>query len=237
VASLSSAWHAGEIRPTFSIEAKPRYLRSLQKVSTQAPPAGPTAALKLAILPATAAPPAKTPDKPKPVYAEPGQARIQALRMVWPIACRRLEEFPNINAMQLFEELCVQFPGRFTRKQYKTFVRRVSLWRQAARARGVAIGSKTYRRLNDKPRGRRSAIFKDHWAEMAECLEDQPDQTALELLVEFQARYPGHYSLRQLHTLQRRVRAWRQQAVQRLIGETSSSTLYIVPDPSSRASG
>ena len=24
IASLSSAWHAGEIRPTFSIEAKPR---------------------------------------------------------------------------------------------------------------------------------------------------------------------------------------------------------------------
>ena len=37
VASLSSAWHAGEIRPTFSIEAKPRYLRSLQKVPTQTP--------------------------------------------------------------------------------------------------------------------------------------------------------------------------------------------------------
>jgi hypothetical protein len=33
VASLSSAWRAGEIRPTFSMEAKPRYLRSLQKVS------------------------------------------------------------------------------------------------------------------------------------------------------------------------------------------------------------
>ena len=31
VASLSSAWHAGEIRPTFSIEAKPRYLRSLKR--------------------------------------------------------------------------------------------------------------------------------------------------------------------------------------------------------------
>jgi hypothetical protein len=237
VASLSSAWHAGEIRPTFSIDAKPRYLRSLHKVSTQAPIAGPTAALKLAIPPATAAMPAKTPDRPKPVYAEPGQARIQALRMVWPIACRRLEEFPAISAMQLFEELCIQFPGRFTRKQYKTLARRVSLWRQAARARGVVIGPKTYRRLNDKPRGRRSAIFKDHWAEMAECLEDQPDQTALELLVEFQARYPRHYSLRQLHTLQRRVRAWRQQAVQRLIGEASSSTLYIVPEPSSQASG
>jgi hypothetical protein len=31
VAGLSSAWHAGEIRPTFSVEAKPRYLRSLQE--------------------------------------------------------------------------------------------------------------------------------------------------------------------------------------------------------------
>jgi hypothetical protein len=26
---LSSAWHTGKIRPTFSIEAKPRYLRGL----------------------------------------------------------------------------------------------------------------------------------------------------------------------------------------------------------------
>ena len=63
-------------------------------------------------------------EKPKPVYAEPGHARILALRMAWPIVCRRLE-FPTINAMQLFEELCIQFRGRFTRKQYKTLVRRV----------------------------------------------------------------------------------------------------------------
>lgn len=32
VASLSSAWRAGEVRPTFSVAAKPRYLRSLQSV-------------------------------------------------------------------------------------------------------------------------------------------------------------------------------------------------------------
>ena len=32
VAGLSSAWRAGEIRPTFSKDAKPRYLRSLQSV-------------------------------------------------------------------------------------------------------------------------------------------------------------------------------------------------------------
>jgi hypothetical protein len=139
MANLSSAWHAGEIRPTFSIEAKPRYLRSLQIPSK--PAASPTLALKPMTPPPTSA------KMPTPIYAEPGQSRIQALRMAWPIACRRLEEFPNINATQLFEELCVQFPGRFTRKQYKTLVRWVSLWRQHARARGVKIGPKTYRRL------------------------------------------------------------------------------------------
>ncbi|BCG82924.1 MULTISPECIES: integrase catalytic domain-containing protein [unclassified Mesorhizobium] len=234
VASLSSAWHAGEIRPTFSIEAKPRYLRSLQKLSTQTLIASPSPTLKPVIPPT---PPATMQEKPKPVYAEPGQARVQALRMVWPIVCRRLEEFPNINATQLFEELCVQFPGRFTRKQYKTLVRRVNLWRQAARARGVVVGPKTYRRLNDKPRGRRPDIFKDHWEEMARCLEERPDQTALELLVEFQVRYPGRYSLHQLHTLQKRVRAWRQQAVQRLIGEVSSLAPYVASDSARLASG
>lgn len=222
VASLSSAWHAGEIRPTFSIEAKPRYLRGLQKISTQTLIASPMTAAKPATLSAAAATPTKMQEQPKPIYAKPGRARIQALRMVWPIVCRRLEELPHINAMQLFEELCIQFPGRFTPKQYKTLVRRVNLWRQEARARGVVIGPKTYRRLSDRPRGRRPDIFKEHWDEMAQCLEEWPDQTALELIVEFQARYPGKYTLRQLYTLQKRVRQWRQQAVQRLIGEVSS---------------
>jgi hypothetical protein len=133
--------------------------------------------------------------------------------------------------MQLFEELCVQFPGRFTRRQYKSLARRVRLWRQTARAREVVIGPKTYRRLSDKPRGRRPDVFGDHWEEMARCLEEQPDQTALELLVEFQARYLGKYSSRQLHTLQKRVRAWRQQAVQRLIGEVSGLPVRGGEDP------
>ena len=151
--------------------------------------------------------------------------------MVWPLVCRRLEEFPNINATQLFEELCIQFPGRFTRKQYKTLVRRVSVWRQAALARGVVVGPKTYRRSSEKPRGRPPEVFRDHWEEMARYLEEQPDQTALELLVEFQARYPGRYTFRQLHTLQKRVRAWRQQAVQRLIGEVSGLPPYVTSHP------
>jgi hypothetical protein len=74
--------------------------------------------------------------------------------------------------------------------------------------------------------GRRPDIFKDNWAEMAHTLEEHPDQTALELLVEFQARYPGRYSLRQLYTLQQRVRQWRKHAVQRLIAEVNSPTSY-----------
>lgn len=61
VASLSTAWHAGEIRPTSSTEAKPVYLRSLQKVSTQGSTARPSPAPKLAIPPTTAAPPAQRP--------------------------------------------------------------------------------------------------------------------------------------------------------------------------------
>jgi hypothetical protein len=175
--------------------------------------------------------------KPQPVYAERGNARVQALRMVWPIVCRRLEGLPNINAMQLFEELCIQFPGRFTRKQYRTLLRRINLWRKDARARGVVIGARTYRRVSDKPRGRRPDIFKEHWDEMVQCLEEHPDQTALELLVEFQARYPGRYSVRQLYTLQKRVRKWRQQAVQRLVAELSQRMPNVLSIHSHPASG
>ena len=132
----------GEIRPTFSIESKPRYLRGLERVSAQALDASPTA------IPIPATPPVPTPrsantreEKPQPVYAKPGHALVQALRMVWPIVCRRLEGIPNRNAMQLQDT-----------------VRRVNLWRQDARARGVVIGPRTYR-LSDKPRGRRP----DNW--------------------------------------------------------------------------
>jgi hypothetical protein len=222
VASLSSAWRAGEVRPTFSVQAKPRYLRGL-KLSPQIVLAK-SAAESQPAPPAPVKSAANAEEKSQLVYAEIGHARLQALRMVWPIVCRRLEGLPNLNAMQLFEELCMRFPGRFTRRQYGTLLRRVNLWRQDARARGVVIGPKTYRRLSDKPRGRRPELFKDHWEEMVQCLEAQPDQTALELLVEFQARYPGRYSLRQLYTLQRRVRVWRQAAVQRLIYEISNET-------------
>lgn len=110
---------------------------------------------------------------------------------------------------------------RFTPRQYPALLRRVNRWREDARKRGVSVGTKTYRVFNDKWSGRKRDIFADHWTEMVECLEEYPDQTALELLVEIQVRYPGRYSQRQLHTLQKRVRVWRQQAVQRLIHEVT----------------
>jgi hypothetical protein len=98
------------------------------------------------------------------------------------------------------------------------------VWRRDARARGVVIDRLKYRCLTKKPRGRRPDPFKAHWAEMLQCLESQPDQTALELLLEFQARYPKRYSLRQLCTLQRRLRMWRREAVQRLICDLKNLT-------------
>jgi len=59
---------------------------------------------------------------------------------------------------------------------------------------------------------------------MLECLEARPDQTALELLLEFRARYPERYTLRQLATMQRRLRVWRREAVKRLICDSKELT-------------
>lgn len=223
VAGLSSAWHAGEIRPTFSMEARPRYLRGLQTISVHSAEAASPATTTVSPPHVTIPLATKLLAKPHLVHAK-GRASARALHTVWPLVCRRLEGLPNINARQLFDELCVQFPGRFGPKQYRTLLRRVNLWRQDAVGRGIAIGPKTYRRFSDKPRGRRADAFMEHWEEMAKCLEANPDQTALELLIEFRARYPGHYSLHQLRTLQKRVKAWRQQAVRRLICEMKDVT-------------
>ena len=97
-------------------------------------------------------------------------------------------------------------------------------WRKDARARGVDIGPKTYRRLSDKPRGRKKGLFEDDWPEMTVWLEAQPDRSARELLTEFQARYPGRYTDNHVYTLQKYVRRWRKQEIQRLICDVGSSS-------------
>lgn len=183
VTSLSSAWRDGEVRPTFSLDAKPRYLRGLQTIAVPVPRPQPQKLATSETQVAVAKMAAKLQRKPQPVYAAPGNARIQALRMVWPIVARRLEGMPNISATQVFDEHCVQFPGRFTPRQYPALLRRINRWREDARERGVSIGIKTYRVFNDKWSGRKRDIFADHWTEMLECLEEHPDQTALELLL------------------------------------------------------
>jgi hypothetical protein len=170
---------------------------------------------------------AKVPARPEVSYAATGTASNRALRKVWPIACRRLEGFQNINSTQLFEELCVQFPWWFTQRQYSSLNRRVKRWRREARARGVIIGPLKQRRLTDRPRGRRADQFKDHWAEIVQCLEGEPDQTASELLIEFQACYPGRYHMRNLSASQRRVRVWGREAAQRPICDLSHVTTNV----------
>ena len=232
VASLSSAWRGGEVRPTFSAEAKPRYLRSLQGMVQQDVAQMPdnVAALAAVTQPVAQTPPPmpaeKMPERPQLIYAERGTRTFHALTMVWPLVCRRLEGFPNITSAQLFEELCIQFPGRFHPWHLKRLTERVKVWRQDARARGVVIGRLKYRCPTKKPRGRGRGPgrFKAHWAEMVQYLEARPDQTAVELLTEFQARYPGFYSTSHLRTLRRRLQVWRRQAIQRLICEMQDFT-------------
>ena len=231
VAGLSNAWRGGEVRPTFSVSAKPRYLRGLRSVERQGVAPMPASAVALAAISQPVAPPTPSPvqvkivpERPELIYAGSGNGTFHAITMVWPLVCRRLEGCPNINSSQLFEELCTQFPGRFNPWQLKTLTKRVKVWRKDARARGVVIDHIKWRNLNHKPRGLRPDPFKAHWTEMLQCLEANPDQTALELLIEFRARYPKYYSLRQLCTLERRVRAWRREAVQRLICNMQSLT-------------
>jgi hypothetical protein len=247
LASLSSAWRSGEVRPTHSVEAKPRYLRRIQ-----------TLVHRDAVAPRQIAPPPQTkvvntevrpivtPDRPSVPKLDPEveqQCELQrqelarlhiqrrhAFTLIWPLVCRRLESRPNINASELFDELRAQYPGRFHCGQLNAFIHRVRLWRDDARARGVVIGKRTHRNTKSRAR-RRPDPFQAHWAEMLQRLDADPDQTALELLIDFQARYPDRYNARHLRTLQRRLKIWRREAVQRLICEMQGFTTNVGSGP------
>ena len=129
-----------------------------------------------------------------------------------------------MNATELFDELRAQYPGRWHRGQLMTFRNRVRLWREDARARGVEIGRLRYRQ-SSKPRTRRRPDpLEANWAEMLQSLEADPDQTSQELLAAFMIRYPGRYDVGHLRTVQRRMKIWRHDAVQRLIIEMGGLT-------------
>ena len=247
LAGLSSAWRAGEVRPTHSADAKPRYLRRLRNIvhpdtvtprQVAAPPQPKVVQME--------AQPVVTPDRPSAPKLDPEierQCELQrqefarrhiqrkhAFTLIWPLVCRRLESRPNINATELFDELRAQYPGRFHCGQLNAFIHRVRLWREDARARGVVIGKRSYRNAASRAR-RRPDPFQGHWAEMLKCLEADPDQTALQLLIDFQARYPDRYGDRHLRTLQRRLKVWRHEAVQRLICEMQGFTKNVGSGP------
>jgi hypothetical protein len=226
VASLSSAWRAGEVRPTFSVEAKPRYLRSLQAMVQPDVQRPPPATVTSSLGPAAKSPKPVS-ERPKLIYATPGKPVYHAFTMIWPLVCRRLEGCPNISSAQLFDELCIQFPGRFHPKHLtRRLEKRVKQWRQDARARGVVIPPRKNRRFSNKPRGPAPIPYSciAHLTEMHQWLEEHPDQTAKELLIEFQARYPGIYRRSHLRTLRRRVQVWRREAIQRLIFKLQEHT-------------
>jgi hypothetical protein len=69
---------------------------------------------------------------------------------------------------------------------------------------------------------------------MLQCLEADPDQTARELLTAFQTRYPHRYNVTHLRTLQRRLKIWRREAVQRLICDMDGLTEDLGRKPSHR---
>lgn len=220
LASLSSAWRMGEVRPTFLVHAKPRYARGLQRIISAGP------AQTHAVKPPEAPPLPPRPvivERPKPAYAKRYFARFNAFDLVWPLISRRLEARPNMNSRELFDELCLRFPGRYHRNQLRTLAAKVKGWREDARARGIVIGSLKYRQFQHRTR-RRPDPFQAHWPEMLEHLEKDPDQTALELLIEFKARYPDRYAGGQLRTLQRRVKTWRREKAQQLICDMASFT-------------
>jgi hypothetical protein len=70
-----------------------------------------------------------------------------------------------------------------------------------------------------------------NWAEMLHCLEADPDQTSQELLPAFKFRYSDRYHAGHLRTVQRRLKIWRHEAVQRLIVEIDGLTEDVSCDP------
>jgi hypothetical protein len=243
LASLTGAWRSGEVRPTHSVEAKPGYVRRIQTLVHRDAVTPPPCEAKVITMGAQSV---VSPDRPPVPKLDPEveqQCEIQrkelarlhiqrrhAFTLIWPLVCRRLESRPNINASELFDELRAQYPGRFHGGQLNAFIHRVRLWRDDARARGVMIGKRTHRNTNSRAR-RRPDPFQAHWAEMLQRLDADPDQTALELLIDFQARYPDRYNARHLRTLQRRLKIWRREAVQRLICEMQGFTTNVGSGP------
>lgn len=124
-----------------------------------------------------------------------------------------------MDATELFDELRAQYPGRWHRGQLATLRNHVRIWREDARSRGIEIGPLKHRQSTKRRTRRRPDPLEANWTEMLQCLDADPDQTSRELLTAFQNRYPDRYGTEHLRTVQRRMKIWRRESVQRLICE------------------
>jgi hypothetical protein len=115
IASLLSAWRAGEIRPTFSVEAQTRSCEACKQAHAQI-----EAPRKSAAAPATT-----VPARPQVVYAASAPSTTEpCVRCgLWRAVASKSSQ-PS-TPTQLFEELCLQFPGQLTVRQYRSLNRRV----------------------------------------------------------------------------------------------------------------
>ncbi len=154
--------------------------------------------------------------------------RPYAFKLVWPEICRRLEARPNLNACELFDQLRLEYPGRYLPGQLKALQARIEVWRVGAVARDVVIGHLRYRR-SGRPRTWRTRIdpLESVWPELCLHLDSDPDQTGRELLNELQSRFPDRYRPGLLRTLQRRLQGWRAQAARRLVFGVSEPTILL----------
>jgi hypothetical protein len=224
LAGLSSAWRAGEIRPTHINESS--HLLYLRRIQIVVPPPMDTIGSepKPALRPN---PPFPAPRTQEPTCSLPSTvpadqatqavrplarriSRPYAFKSIWPDIARRLEIHPTLNGSELFDQLRAEYPGRYAPGQRNALLRLLKIWRIAATARGIVV-----RPLRHRPSKRphtwrtRQDPLEAHWPEMCQHLETDPDQTGRELFAELRSRYPGQYIPGQIRTLQRRLQIWR----------------------------
>ena len=251
LASLSSAWRAGEVRPTHTRETKPpAYLRRIELVVPAPPIAVSSESTPKPVTIAVAPHPVSIPAQPRqdlkcpttlattnavparqtmvPAVSRQRRNRPHAFNLVWPEICRRLEACPNLNACELFDQLRSEYPGRYLPGQLKALQARIKIWRVGAAARGVVIGRLKYRR-SGRPRTWRTHIdpLESVWPELCLHLDTDPDQTGRELLNELRSRFPDRYRPGLLRTLQRRLQSWRAQAARRLVFGVAEPTILL----------
>jgi hypothetical protein len=248
LSSLASAWQHGEVRPTHAVDGPPTYARVLMK--NKPAPAGQDSLPqstgphvdrsaepeKIEIEVDAAAPKSATASPPVELRVVPtaGQSaqfarrpmRTHAFVTVWPHVTRWLEACPNMNTSMILEQLQALYPGRFHPRQHSALNRRVRAWREVAIARGVVIGPRTHRVLPTHVwRRTRKDPFAADWPEILRQLEADPDITAKDLFLTFCVKTPGRYVAGQLRTLQRRVKAWRADAVRKLVFDLATQPL------------